>query len=102
MSCRYVAGVDWGRPSQSCVVVARVDKHGKLEILMAHSYEERQEIEEQLDDCLAVKSMTTDQGGPGYSKRDQDFLDSISEQWQEKGWLSEKQLSWLNDLHERI
>lgn len=48
---------------------------------MPLSYADELEIEQQLDDCLEVKTIGKNQGGPGYSKRDQDFLDSISAQW---------------------
>jgi len=100
---RIAVGIDWAtKPDCSASVVLRVDGSGKTEVLTVLSYADRQEIEKQLDDCLEVKTIGKDQGGPGYSQRDQDFLDSISEQWEEKGWLSDAQRDWLNDLHERI
>lgn len=87
---RVITGVDFDRAT------------GKAVESMAHSYEEQREIEGMLEDCLQVKSIASDQGGPGYDKRSQDFLDSISEQWEERGTLTEKQLSWLRDLYDRI
>lgn len=60
------------------------------------------DIERWLDDCDEVKNIDARRGGPGYSKWELDFLDSVREQFEENGGLSKKQVGILRGLWDRI
>jgi hypothetical protein len=63
-------------------------------------------IKEWLEACEGASTVTKSNGGPGYSKWEQDFLESIREQFDEKRNdrkhpLSGKQLVKLHQLYDR-
>ena len=62
----------------------------------------KDEIEELLSDCEAAKNIPSQRGGPGYGKKDLDFLESVREQFDDRGSISEAQHKWLQDLWDKI
>ena len=60
------------------------------------------EIEEMLVDCLGVKDIPLERGGPGFNTWELEFLDSIEDQLGNGQRLSEKQLGILRQLWDRI
>jgi len=59
-------------------------------------------IEEMLSDCEEAKNIPSQRGGPGYGKKDLDFLESLRDQFEDRGTISEAQHKWLQDLWDRI
>jgi hypothetical protein len=60
------------------------------------------EIEEMLVDCLGVKDIPRERGGPGFSTWEQEFLDSIEDQLGDGRQLSLKQRTILRELWDKI
>jgi hypothetical protein len=59
-------------------------------------------IEAMLSDCEEAQHIPSQRGGPGYGKKDLDFLESLREQFDDRGSVSEAQFKWLQDLWDRI
>jgi len=60
------------------------------------------DIEEMLDDCDEASSVPQENGGPGYSEWELEFLDSVREQFNGTGRLSDKQREKLTELWNKI
>lgn len=69
---------------------------------MARADVSKDRLEEMLSDCEEAKNIPSQRGGPGYSKRDLDFLESLREQFDDRDSVSEEQFKWLQDLWDRI
>lgn len=54
-------------------------------------------------DCMNVVDIPTRNGGPGYDERSRNFIRDISTRL-ENGQtnFSQKQVNWVNNLHDRI
>jgi len=59
-------------------------------------------IEQMIDDCRSVLDIDKAHGGPGFSDWEKEFLDSIEDQYTDRGTLSEKQIAVLKKMWERI
>jgi hypothetical protein len=59
-------------------------------------------LTEMIEDCESVRHIEKEKGGPNFNKWELDFLDSIIEQYEEKCWLSEKQIEILEKMWDKI
>ncbi len=62
----------------------------------------RELIERMLEDCENVRNVEKHNGGPDFSKWELDFLDSAGEQFEESGFLTERQNEKLRQIWEKI
>lgn len=63
---------------------------------------DRADIERWIEDCQEVRNIDGAHGGPDFTKWEQDFLDSVAEQFEERGALSQKQTDILKGMWDRI
>lgn len=59
-------------------------------------------IKEMLNDCEEASSVPESNGGPGFTKWELDFLDSIRLQFEDRGTLSAKQVDVLERMWHKI
>ncbi len=55
-----------------------------------------------LEDCENVRNVEKRNGGPDFSKWELDFLDSVEEQFDESGFLTERQNEKLRQIWDKI
>lgn len=60
------------------------------------------DIRQMIDDCESVKDIPRSRGGPGFSEWELDFLESVADQFDERGTLTEKQREKLRAMWDRV
>ena len=60
------------------------------------------DIETWLDDCDEVRNIDPHRGGPDFTSWELDFLDSVREQFDERGTLTEAQTDKLKTIWDKI
>ena len=60
------------------------------------------DIETWLDDCDEVRNIDKHRGGPDFNAWELDFLDSVREQFEERGTLTEAQTDKLKTIWDKI
>lgn len=63
---------------------------------------DKEDIQRYLDDCENVRNIIKENGGPGFTKWEKDFLDSVKEQFDDQGKLPYKQARILKEMWNRI
>ena len=63
---------------------------------------ETDEIEQLLTDCESALDISKSRGGPGFNVWEKEFIESIREQFDDKGQLTSPQVDKLRQLWERI
>ncbi len=59
-------------------------------------------VEEMLEDCTGAEDIPKDRGGPGFNQWELEFLESLRDQLADDSTLSEKQVTKLTELWDRI
>jgi hypothetical protein len=70
--------------------------------LIMQEVKETDEIERPLSDCESALDIPKSRGGPGFNDWEKEFLGSIREQFDDKGWLTSPQVDKLRQLWDRI
>lgn len=60
------------------------------------------DIRQMISDCSNVWRVPVENGGPGFSKWELDFLESITDQFSERGSLTKKQIDKLKNIWDKI
>ena len=60
------------------------------------------EVESILEDCENVMNVSRSAGGPGFTTWEKDFLESIREQYDMRGTLSDRQQEILQEIWDKI
>jgi hypothetical protein len=55
-----------------------------------------------LSDCESAVGIDKSRGGPGFGQWEEEFLESIREQFDARGTLTERQLDKLQELWDRV
>jgi hypothetical protein len=58
--------------------------------------------QQKVDDCMSVINITVSRGGPGYNDWEKEFLESVEDQLNGGGGLTEKQEKVLQRLWDKI
>lgn len=59
-------------------------------------------IEQMLDDCESAKTVPEANGGPGFTDWELEFLESLRDQVDDGRTLSQRQMSKLEDLWNKV
>lgn len=62
----------------------------------------REDIKGMIDDCLNVLHIPKSRGGPGFSEWETGFVESIADQFEERGALTRKQIEKLEAVWNKI
>lgn len=57
---------------------------------------------EMLTDCENVANIPKERGGPGFNEWEKEFLESLREQFDRNGSLTDKQLEKLEELWDKV
>lgn len=72
------------------------------EVIVREVEEEIVDIEQMIEDCMEASSVPKENGGPGFNDWELEFLESIQEQYGERGTLSDAQEEILTGLWDRV
>lgn len=61
-----------------------------------------EDIEEMIDDCLNAKALNAKVDVSPFTKWEDDFIDSVAEQYEEDGFLSKPQIETLTGIWEKL
>jgi hypothetical protein len=60
------------------------------------------DVEEMISDCESAVGIDRSHGGPGFGSWEEGFIESIREQFDERGSLTDKQIEKLTELWNKI